>query len=60
MPKRVWLRNSLLKKQVNGFLIAFEHVVGRHPKSALESGGKISGVAITARMGSLLHAITTL
>tara|TARA_R110000822_G_scaffold101276_1_gene227468 strand:+ start:73 stop:381 length:309 start_codon:yes stop_codon:yes gene_type:complete len=48
------------KKQVSVVLMAFQHSVGRHPKSALESGGKISGVAITARMGSLLHTITTL
>ena len=47
-------------QQRDGFLMAFAHSVGRHPKSALESGGKISGVAVTARMGSLLHAITTL
>ena len=58
--KKCLVMELTAKTSRGGVLMAFQHSVGRHPKSALESGGKISGVAVTARMGSLLHTITTL
>jgi len=41
-------------------LMAVKHFMRSDAKRALKGGGKISGVAITARMGGLLHAIAAL